>query len=134
LFARIALLAAAVAVVVWLVVSLHAARLQARAEESASGDSVASRIDMLDRAARLTSSTEPEVREAQILVQSGRVREAARILRDVARREPENREAWAGLAQVLLDDDPRGAARARRRLAELVPPVSQPDQGDRQPR
>jgi predicted Zn-dependent protease len=121
---RAGLLVAALAACVWLGLGLRATRLQARAEIVQPGDSVAERRDMLQRAARLTPSTEPEVREAQILVEARRPGEAARLLRSVARREPENREAWAGLAQILETTSPEEAERARRRLAELVPPVS----------
>jgi predicted Zn-dependent protease len=121
---RAGLLVAALAACVWLGAGLRATRLQARAEIFRPGDSVAERRDMLQRAARLTPSAEPEVREAQILVQAQQPGEAARLLRSVARREPENREAWAGLAQILETTSPGEAERARRRLAELVPPVS----------
>jgi cytochrome c-type biogenesis protein CcmH/NrfG len=119
--ARALLLVVAVGAIAWLAIGLHAARLQARAETFQPGDSVSERTDMLERAARLTPSTEPEVREAQILLEARRPGEAARVLREVARREPENREAWAGLVQILG----ARAEEARRRLAELVPPVSE---------
>ena len=107
----------------WLAAGLYASHFQDRAEHWQPGDSVADRRDMLDRARLLNPSTEPALREAQILLQKGDTKTATALLRDVVRREHDNRFAWAGLAQAIGPTDPAGARRALSQLRRLVPPV-----------
>ena len=54
-----------------------------------------------------------------VLFQEDERAQAAGILRTAARREPDNFSAWAGLAAVLREDDPAGAASAAERAREL---------------
>lgn len=120
---RIVLFAVAVLAAAWLAVGLYSSRLLARAENPHSGDTVADRVDRLHRAEFLNPSTEFQVREAQIRLESGDPREATRLLRDVVRREPENRQAWAGLVQSQQETNLPAARRAFNELQRLVPPV-----------
>jgi predicted Zn-dependent protease len=120
---RILLVAVAVLAASWLAAGLYSSRLLARAEHPHAGDTVDERRDRLHRADFLNPSTEFEVREAQIVLEAGDAREATRLLRDVVRREPENRQAWAGLVQAQAKTDPDAARRAFSELRRLVPPV-----------
>ena len=120
---RVVLIVVAVLAAGWLAVGLHSSRLLARAEHPRPSDSLADRRDRLHRAEFLNPSTEFEVREAQVVLEAGDEQEAARLLRDVVRREPDNRQAWAGLVQALAEVDPAGARRAFSELRRLVPPV-----------
>jgi predicted Zn-dependent protease len=120
---RVALVFVAVLAAAWLAAGLYSSRLLTRAEHPQPGDTVEERRDRLQRAEFLNPSTEFEVREAQVVLEAGDGREAARLLRDVTRREPDNRQAWAGLVQALEKTDPAGARRAFNELLRLVPPV-----------
>ncbi len=120
---RVVLVVVAVLAAAWLATGLYSSRLLARAEHPQPGDTVEDRRDRLHRAEFLNPSTEFEVREAQVVLEAGDEREAVRLLRGVIRREPENRQAWAGLVQSLGRTDPAGARRAFNELLRLVPPV-----------
>ena len=72
----------------------------------------------------LNPSTEPDApRGADPPSEGATTKTAIALLRDVVRREPDNRFAWAGLAQALGPTDPAGARRALSQLRRLVPPV-----------
>jgi predicted Zn-dependent protease len=120
---RAVLIVVAVLAAGWLAAGLYSSRLLARAEHPHQGDSVGDRRDRLHRAEFLNPSTEFEVRDAQIVLEAGDAREATRLLRDVVRREPDNRQAWAGLVQSQAKTNPAGARRAFSELRRLVPPV-----------
>jgi cytochrome c-type biogenesis protein CcmH/NrfG len=120
---RVLLIVVAVVACGWLAAGLYSSRLQMRAEHPHPGDSVADRLDRLDRAAFLNPSVELKLREAQIVLEAGNADEAVRLLRDVVRREPDNRYAWAGLVQALGPTDPAGTRHALSELRRLVPPV-----------
>jgi cytochrome c-type biogenesis protein CcmH/NrfG len=120
---RVLLIVVAVAACGWLAAGLYSSRLQTRAEHPHPGDSVADRLDRLDRAAFLNPSVELKLREAQIVLEAGDADEAVRLLREVVRREPDNRYAWAGLVQALGTSDPAGTRHALSELRRLVPPV-----------
>jgi predicted Zn-dependent protease len=120
---RIVLLVVAVLAAAWLSVGLYSSRLLARAENPHPGDTVADRVDRLHRAEFLNPSTEFQVREAQIRLEGGDRREATRLLKDVVRREPDNRQAWAGLVQSQQETNLPGARRAFNELRRLVPPL-----------
>jgi cytochrome c-type biogenesis protein CcmH/NrfG len=120
---RVLLIVVAVVACGWLAAGLYSARLQTRAEHPHPGDSVADRLDRLDRAAFLNPSVELKLREAQIVLEAGDADEAVRLLREVVRREPDNRYAWAGLVQALGTRDPAGTRHALSELRRLVPPV-----------
>ena len=120
---RIVLIVVAVLAVGWLAAGLYSSKLLARAENPHPGDTPADRVDRLHRAEFLNPSTEFEVREAQIELEAGHRREATRLLKDVVRREPDNRQAWAGLVQAQEKTDLAAARRAFNELRRLVPPV-----------
>ena len=120
---RVVMIVVAVLAAGWLAVGLYSSRQLARAEHPQPGDTVEDRRDRLHRAEFLNPSTEFEVREAQVVLEAGDEREAVRLLRDVVRREPENRQAWAGLVQALAETDTAAARRAFNELRRLVPPV-----------
>jgi Flp pilus assembly protein TadD len=120
---RVALVLISVVAAAWLAAGLYSSRLLERAEHPQPGDTVAQRRDRLHRAEFLNPSTEFQVREAQVVLEAGDEREAVRLLRDVVRREPDNRQAWAGLVQALEKTDPAGARRSFDELLRLVPPV-----------
>jgi predicted Zn-dependent protease len=120
---RIILLVVAVLAAAWLAVGLYSSRQLARAENPHPGDTVAERVDRLHRAEFLNPSSEFEVREAQIRLESGDAGEAIRLLKDVVRREPDNRQAWAGLVQAQERTNLPAARRAFNELRRLVPPL-----------
>jgi thioredoxin-like negative regulator of GroEL len=120
---RVVLVAVAVLAAAWLATGLYSSRLLARAEHPQPGDTVEERRDRLGQAEFLNPSTEFELREAQVVLEAGDEREAARLLREVVRREPDNRQAWAGLVQALERSEPAAARRAFNELLRLVPPV-----------
>lgn len=120
---RVLLIVVAVVACGWLAAGLYSSRLQTRAEHPHPGDSVTDRLDRLDRAAFLNPSVELKLREAQIVLEAGNADEGVRLLRDVVRREPDNRYAWAGLVQALGTTDPAGTRHALSELRRLVPPV-----------
>jgi predicted Zn-dependent protease len=120
---RVLLILVAVAACGWLAAGLYSSRLQTRAEHPHRGDTLADRRDMLDRAALLNPSAELKLREAQIVLEAGDADAAARLLRQVVRREPDNRFAWSGLVQALGSRDPAGTRHALSEVRRLVPPV-----------
>ena len=78
---------------------------------------------LLGQAAAHTRSTEPDLRLAQLDALTRHPDRAVRRLRDVTRREPENRDAWVLLAQTARTVDPPLAAQAVARAQALSPPV-----------
>jgi len=122
---RILLLVVAVLAAAWLAAGLYSSRLLARAENPHPGDTIAGRVDRLHRAEFLNPSTEFQVREAQIRLEGGDPREATRLLKDVVGREPDNRQAWAGLVQSQQETNLPAARRAFNELRRLVPPVKE---------
>ena len=120
---RIVLVVVAVLAAGWLAAGLYSSKQLARAENPHPGDTIADRVDRLHRAEFLNPSTEFQVREAQIRLEAGDRREATRLLKDVVRREPDNRQAWAGLVQSQERTNLAAARRAFNELRRLVPPV-----------
>jgi predicted Zn-dependent protease len=113
---RGAVIVVAVAVLVWLAVMERDVRLQASGVAAAERRDVAA-ADADFRAARLLSpDTLPDVRRAFLYRSDGRTDEAADVLEDVLRREPDNLDAW-GLLYVFTQDE--RALEARRRLDPL---------------
>ena len=102
---RVAVIAVAVLVLGWLGLMERSVRLQASAREGS-----------LQAASLLNPDTLPDVRRAFVLQREGRTREAARVLEDVLRREPDNLEAWGVLFAFTKDER---ALEARRRLDPL---------------
>ena len=80
-------------------------------------------LDLFERGRRGTPGTQPLLLQAGLLGRIGREREAIALAREAVRREPENSDAWALLAIVSRDSQPRLAAAAGKRVRELNPPV-----------
>ena len=113
---RGAVIVVAVAVLAWLGVMERDVRLEASGVAAAQRGDVAA-ADAHFRAARLLNpDTLPDVRRAFLYRSGGRMEEAAGVLEDVLRREPDNLDAW-GLLYVFTRDE--RALEARRRLDPL---------------
>lgn len=121
--ARAAVAIVAVVVLAWLGVMERDARLQASGVAAAAPPPDFARADADLRAARLLNpDTAPDTARAVLYNSVGRKPQAAALLEDVLRREPDNLTAWALLLLVARDDDPaavRRALAARRRLDPL---------------
>lgn len=129
--ARVVVALAAVLVIAWLGVMERDARLQERGVQTASGVIAFGRLtpagfrgaesDFRD-ARFLSPDTAPDVNRAVMYHVHGRSAQAAELLVDVVRREPENLTAWGVLLDVTRERDPamaRRAVAARRRLDPL---------------
>jgi predicted Zn-dependent protease len=121
---RAALLVVALVACLWLGIGLRQVRLQAEADKRVPAASVDKALvrekrDLLDDARWLNPDTRADISEAQLLLFIHRDREAIRLLEDVVGREPENFEAWRGLAQATLRVDPQRSREAIRRSEEL---------------
>ncbi len=129
---RVALVAAALGVAVWLASGLGPARDQARAlalleSQPGADDPALPRARRLLRdAAAATRSTAPELRLAQVELFNGNDEDAAGLAASIVRREPENADAWLLLAQASREGDPARAAAARARYGILSPPAPPP--------
>jgi predicted Zn-dependent protease len=126
------LAAAAVAVGVFAVVWLHPARLEIEAQSIAerppqhlSQRDVSRAAQLFESARAHNPDTRPVVREAGLLVRSGRTQEALRLLRPVVRREPDNLTAWALIATGARTIDPALAREAAARANALNPLAAQ---------
>jgi hypothetical protein len=124
--ARAALVAAALAVCLWLGAGWRSSHLVADAERTSPRAQIdpaelERRRDMLDDARLLNPDPTPDIREAQLLVIADHDREAVRVIRDVVEREPENYEAWLGLRQAAFRVDPPLSRRATREALRLNP-------------
>ncbi len=108
--ARVVLAVVAVMVLVWLGAMERSVRLQAAGGESAYRD-----------ARLLNPDTTPDVRRAFLYQGTGRPEQAAALLEDVLRREPENLDAWGLLYAFTRDRDPATARRALAARERLDP-------------
>ena len=129
---RIALVLAAVAVIVPLAIWLSATVEQedARSRLGLAGPRYLERLadaerDLRDVAGR-TPSSEPELILGRALLFGNRAGDAAELLQQVVRREPESFEGWSLLAIALGRADPAGARAARERARALSPLPSGP--------
>jgi cytochrome c-type biogenesis protein CcmH/NrfG len=129
---RIVLAVVALAVAAGLAVALTAARaedelaaLQFRPAKL--GPAELRRAEDLERTAgRLTPGERRVLLLASVRLRGGDMAGALALLRGAVRREPENAEAWLGLARAAREADPALARTALQRLRELVPPVPAP--------
>jgi predicted Zn-dependent protease len=128
--ARAAVALTAILVIAWLGVMERDASLQNRGVDTASGAIAFGRLPASQfrsaesdfRAARfLNPDTAPDVNRAVLYNVDGRRAQAAEVLLDVVRREPENLTAWRVLADVTRGRDPATARRAARALRRLDP-------------
>ena len=121
---RATLLIVALVPCLWLGIGLRQVRLQGEADKRVPAASVDQALvrekrDLLDDARWLNPDPRADISEAQLLLFIHRDREAIRLLEDVVGREPENFEAWRGLAQATLRVDPQRSREAIRRSEEL---------------
>jgi predicted Zn-dependent protease len=109
---RILVIVAAMLVIGWLAVMELDVRRQANGVSAAQRRDFAA-ADADFRAARtLNPDTAPDVSRAFLYERAGRHRQAAGVLEDVLRREPENLTAWALLFTFTKDHDRATAERA----------------------
>jgi predicted Zn-dependent protease len=132
--ARVVVALVSVVVLAWLGVMERDTRLQNRGVDTASGAVAFGRLSPDQfrsaesdfRAARfLNPDTAPDVNRAVMYQVHGRSAQAAELLEDVVRREPENLTAWGVLVEATRERDPATARRAlaaRRRLDPLSAP------------
>jgi len=130
---RLALALVAVAAGGWLALELRSERLEAAAYRLVPTDlsppppeDLERANRLFDRARRHNPGTRPVLRQAALLVLGRRHREAARLLEEAVRREPENADAWSLLASATTPFDPARAAAALLRVRALSPPVRAP--------
>jgi hypothetical protein len=124
---RTALVAVALFVAAWLVLSLRAVELgsegRAVLDEAVTGelapDEVRHGRSLLQRARRFNADKAPLIDESVLLREAGRREEAAALVEQAVADEPDNVDGWIILAGVT--DDPRRAAEARRKVRELNP-------------
>jgi hypothetical protein len=129
--ARVIVAVVAVAVIGWLAVMERDTRVLDDGRDAAgamvtSGRSTPEQVAGAEsdfRDARfLNPDTSPDVHRAVLYATHGREDEAADLMEDLVRREPENLSAWGVLVAVTRESDPatsRRAAAARRRLDPL---------------
>jgi hypothetical protein len=125
---RFALLAIALVAGAWLVVGLHAVRLEDQANatiERARTGTVAPAdvnraLDDLAEAGRLSPDQAPLIDQGELLAAAHRNDEARAIAKRVTEVEPDNLQGWY-LAWVVADPDKQAKARAKRHLFELNP-------------
>lgn len=127
LLVRAGLALLAVGVAVWLALGLGAARPQAEGRSLTRGGLDEQRyreaLARFREAQPNNPDTDPELLEGGLLLAAGRPREAARVVEEVVREEPENSKAWALLAGAAARFDPAREAEARRELDRLKPRV-----------
>jgi hypothetical protein len=121
--ARVAVGVVAVAVLAWLGVMERNTRLEASGLAAARQLQVPGNLERADadlRAARLLNAdTTPDLARAVVYQAAQRPEQAAALVEDILRREPENLRAWGLLLAIARDRDPAAARRAlaaRRRL------------------
>jgi hypothetical protein len=108
--ARVAVAVVAVVALAWLGAMERSVRLQATGGDAALRDARLLNPDMT-----------PDVRRAFLYQGTGRQAEAAALLEDVLRREPENLDAWGLLYAFTRDRDPAAARRALAARERLDP-------------
>ena len=118
---RVLMVAVAVAVLAGLGLMERSVRLQASGVEAAQARDIAAADADLRAARVLNADTTPEVRRAFLYQGSGRPAEAAAVLEDVVRREPDNLDAWGLLYAFTRERDPALARRALDARARLDP-------------
>ncbi len=82
--------------------------------------------DLERTAGRFTPGERRVLLLANVRMRGGDEPGALALLKGSVRREPDNGEAWLGLARAAREADPALARTARQRLRDLVPPVPAP--------
>ena len=128
---RAVAVAAALVVCAWFGLGAVQASSESRARERVAGPAVPSpadarrTADLIDRAGFLNPDAGVDVMRARLHLQTGDRAAARRVLLDVARREPDNVDAWTAIALAFPGDAALGG-RAERELRRLSPPVPAP--------
>lgn len=126
---RAAIALAALAVIAWSAVLWRGERIGRDASnriimnQDLSDAAWAGEVERLRDAELLDPGTKWPVARAGALLQRGHAAAAARVIEDVVAQEPDNVEAWIVLRAAAEGRDPRQAARARREIRRLSPPV-----------
>jgi hypothetical protein len=129
---RGALVAVALVVGAWLVLSLRAVDLEAKFGPAAEQAPIRGELttaelratqDALRRARRFNADQEPLINEGLLLHGVGRVSEAVPLARRAVENEPENYQAWF-LMYLVTQQDGKGHHEAYRRLRALNPWVA----------
>jgi hypothetical protein len=123
--ARVAVAVVAVAVIAWLAVMERNVRLQARAVQTSDhlvvpGNAASAEAAFRD-ARLLNPDTAPDLGRAYVYQARGRRADAAALLSDIVRREPDNLIAWGVLHSLTRRSDPATARRALAAQARLDP-------------
>jgi predicted Zn-dependent protease len=124
--ARAAIVAVAVAAIVFMSIWLHDHNATISADHTlfdrtAKPTQLEHAISRAKSARMLNPSTEPDIAIYGLLVRLGRTAEARRVFESIVRREPDNRSAWSLLAVTTQASDPAQFRRALERLHELSP-------------
>jgi predicted Zn-dependent protease len=119
--ARVCVAVLAIGMIGWLGVMERNLRLQASAVVAAERGDVARAEQDLRRARLLNPDTFPDVRRAFVYQGGGRPNEAAALLEDVVRREPDNLGAWRLLLAFAGERDPATGRRAAAAIRRLDP-------------
>jgi hypothetical protein len=118
---RVVVIAVALVLIAWLGVMERDARLQARGVDAAQRHDIAD-ADADFRAARtLNPDTAPDLNRSFLYERTARHAQAAAVLEDVLRREPDNLTAWGLLFAFTKNHDPATADRARAARRRLDP-------------
>lgn len=126
---RAAIALVALAVVAWSAVLWRGERIGRDASnriimnQDLSDAEWAGEVERLRDAELLDPGTKWPVARAGALLQRGHAAAAARVIEDVVEQEPDNVEAWIVLREAAEGRDPLQAARARREIRRLSPPV-----------
>jgi tetratricopeptide (TPR) repeat protein len=120
---RIAMLAAAVAVIAVSAIWLRDAHLVAEGQSAAAAGNYERAADLYGRVGSLSAGTLAETSRAFALLGAGQPARAAGLAEDAVRSEPRYIRAWAVLALAERRLDPARAAQAQARIRELGPPV-----------
>jgi predicted Zn-dependent protease len=128
LIARICMVLAAVAAIVFLGIWLRSTQLAADARAIGVGARTPAQVDrsarLFERASRITPDTQPDIARAFLLIRADQPEPAVAVLRRVVDDEPRNSTAWTYLAVALESTgDSVGGAAARARARRLSPPV-----------
>jgi hypothetical protein len=122
---RVAVAAVAIVVLAWLGVMERDVRVLGDGVAAAERRDFGAAESDFRRARLLSPDTTPDLRRAFLYQVSGRERQAAALLEDVVRREPDNLPAWGLLLRFTRERDPAATRRALAAVRRLDPVRSQ---------